>query len=101
MIHTFIMSTKVLSLNSIVTTNKNVVSCDLDGEAAMLNMDDGVYYGLNVAGATIWNLIQEPKTVKEILEKLLEEYEVEEEPCKDDLINLLQELLEKGLIEIK
>ena len=68
-----------LSFNSIVTTNKNVIFCDLDGEAAMLNMDDGVYYGLNVAGATIWNLIQEPKTVKEILEKFLEEYEVEEE----------------------
>ena len=53
--------------------------CDLDGEVAMLNMDDGVYYGLNNAGATLWNLIQEPKTVKEILEKFLEEYEVEED----------------------
>lgn len=92
---------KELSIESIVTVNKNVVSCDLDGEAAMLNMDDGVYYGLNEVGATIWNLIQKPQRVNKILDKLLEEYEVEKDQCNDDLFVLLNELLNKGLIEIK
>ncbi|WP_414468885.1 lasso peptide biosynthesis PqqD family chaperone [Methanobacterium sp. ACI-7] len=95
------MNGEKLTLDSIVVTSKSVVYCDLDGEAAMLNMEDGVYYGLNEVGATIWNLIQEPRKVSEVLKNLLEEYEVREDECKDDLMNVLRELLEKGLIEIK
>ncbi|MGF7119200.1 lasso peptide biosynthesis PqqD family chaperone [Methanobacterium oryzae] len=95
------MESRKLQLESIITTNKNVVSCDLEGEVAMLNMDDGVYYGLNPVGATVWNLIQEPKSVKEVLDKLLEEYEVEEDQCKDDIFSLLNELLDNKLIVIQ
>ena len=95
------MKYEALYLISVITTNKKVVSCELGEEIAMLNMDDGVYYGLNTVGAKIWNLIQEPKTVAEVLEVLLDEYDVKEKQCKNDLINLLQELQDKGLIEIK
>jgi len=46
-----------ISINSTVMVADDVVSCDLDGEAAILNLKDGVYYGLDPVGAKIWNLI--------------------------------------------
>ena len=46
-----------ISINSTVMVADDVVSCDLDGEAAILNIKDGVYYGLDPVGAKIWNLI--------------------------------------------
>jgi len=60
-----------------------------------------VYYGLNDIGAQIGNLIQEPKTVKELLESLLEEYEVTLGRCEHDLLALLQEMAGTGLIKVK
>ena len=43
-------------INSTVVVSKNVVFCDLEEEIAMLNLNDGVYYGLDPVGARIWNL---------------------------------------------
>lgn len=85
--------------SSIVAT-KNQVSSDLGGEAVILDLKSGVYYGLNDVGTRIWNLIQEPKTLNEIQGAILEEYEVEPDCCADELLALLQKLLAAGLIEV-
>ena len=92
---------KELSLNSTVSIAKDVVSCDLVDEAAILNMKDGVYYGLNPVGAWIWNLIQKPMKVNEILDRLLEEYDVEKDVALKDMMELLEQLLENELIEVE
>ncbi len=89
-----------ISDRSTVVVMKDQVSCDLSGEAAILNLKSGVYFGLNTVGASIWKLIQEPRTVKEIHEAILEEYDVEPNRCEHDVLELLQELSTQGLIEI-
>lgn len=83
-----------------VVATKEQVSCDLAGEAAILNLKNGVYYGLDPVGARIWNLIQEPKTLAELRETLLAEYEVEPERLDADLRSLLSQLAEQQLIDI-
>jgi len=86
---------------SIIGATKEQVACDLAGEAVILNLKDGTYYGLNSVGARIWHLIQEPKTVDEIRDAVLKEYDVEPDRCERDLMALLQELAAKELIEIR
>lgn len=90
-----------LSRSSKIVVNKDVVSCDLGGETAMLDMKEGVYYGLNEIGTVIWELIQKPITLLEIIDKILEEYEVDEETCYADTVELIKEMEKNGLIEIK
>ena len=91
----------VLSRRSVVVAAKDQVSCDLAGEAAILNIKNGVYYGLDPVGAQIWKLIQQPRSVDEVREALVDEYEVEPERCEQDLITLLEKLLAEGLIEVQ
>jgi hypothetical protein len=76
---------KILS-TTFVTAIQDQVSTNLDDEAVILNLKDGVYYGLNPMGARIWDLIQESRTVVEIRNMILEEYEVEPERCEQDLL---------------
>ena len=90
-----------ISDHSVVVAAKDQVSCDLAGEAAILNVKSGVYYGLDPVGARIWNLMQEPRKVAEIQTAITEEYEVEPERCARDLVGLLEKLLAEGLIEVK
>jgi hypothetical protein len=80
---------------------KDQVSSDLGGEVAILDLKAGVYYGLDAVGARIWSLIQEPRTVNEIRDILLEEYEVEPERCEHDLLALLRRLADEGLVEVR
>lgn len=90
-----------LSESSTIIAAAEQISSDLGGEAVILNLKSGVYHGLNEMGARIWNLIQQPKVVKDIKQVLLEEYEVEPEVCMNDLLALLEELRSTGLIEVK
>ena len=93
------MSTTI-SDYSVVVATKDQVSCDLAGEAAILNIKSGVYYGLNPVGARIWNLMQQPRKVAEIQDEITNEYEVEPERCARDLVALLEKLFAEGLIEV-
>ncbi len=90
-----------LSEQSVVVATKDQISCDLGGEAAILHIKSGVYYGLDPVGARIWSLIQQPRRVSEVCEALESEYEVEHDRCQRDLLALLDSFLEQHLIEIK
>jgi hypothetical protein len=83
-----------------VVARQEQVSSDLAGETVILDLKSGVYYGLNSVGASIWNLIQEPRTINEVREALLAKYKVEPEQCDRDLKALLEELEAEGLIEV-
>jgi hypothetical protein len=92
---------QTISDRSVVVAAKDQVSCDLAGEAAILNIKSGVYYGLDPVGARIWNLMREPRAVAEIQNAITDEYDVEPERAGRDLVGLLEKLLAEGLIEVK
>ncbi len=60
-----------------------------------------MYHGLDEVRARVWDLIQKPKSAKEVRDALLEEYEVEPNQCERDLLALLQSLAKEGLVEVK
>ena len=74
------------------------VSCDLGGEAAILHLQTAIYYGLDPVGARIWDLLRTPRTLAEIRDAILAEYDVEPARCERDLRGLLEKLAAAGLI---
>jgi hypothetical protein len=84
-----------------IVASSEQVSSNLSGEAVILHLKSGTYYGLNPVGASVWSLIQQPKTVAEIRDVLLSEYSVEPEICDRELQDLLNDLESAGLIEIR
>ena len=95
------MVKRTASMGSRVMVSKDQVSSDLGGgEVAILDFKSGTYHGLDAVGARVWSLIQEPKTIGEIRDVLLSEYEVERDRCERDLIALLQRLADEGLVEV-
>jgi hypothetical protein len=93
-------SARKLSRQSKVVASQEQVSCNLSAETVLLNLRSGVYFGLNTVGASIFKLIQEPRTIKEIREALVEEYDVEPKSCEKDILELLEELSSHGLIDV-
>jgi len=55
---------------SIVVVSKDQISCDLAGEAAILELKSGTYFGLDEIGATVWNVIVQPRRVVEARDAL-------------------------------
>ena len=89
-----------LTNDSLVVAAKDQVSCDLDGEAAVLNLATGTYYGLDRVGATIWQHIQTPATVRDIGAALVTQYDVDAITANSDLVSFLTEMMQEGLVEL-
>ena len=85
---------------SIVRRTVDQVSCDMAGEAIVLNMKSGVYFEMDQVAALIWNLLEKPRTVREIRDAIMKEYEVDSNTCEKDLKSFLDHLQSAGLIEI-
>jgi hypothetical protein len=90
-----------IDLNTTVVASTDQVSGELqEGDLAILNLKDGVYYGLNSVGNRIWALLQAPVTVMELRDALLTEYDVDVDDCTRELVALLNDLSNKELIEV-
>ena len=86
--------------NSIISSAKSQISSELADEAVILNLDSGIYYGLNEVGARVWELIQQPRSFNELHKTLLAEYDVPTETCQQDLAKILLDLKSASLIEV-
>ena len=96
------MSSQLLDVseNAIISPTQAQISSEIADEAVILNLDSGIYYGLNEVGARIWELIQQPQSFSELCSILLEEYDVSAEACERDLKKILLDLKTASLIEV-
>ena|SRR5262250_1127821 len=89
-----------ISVHSIVVATKHQVSCALGAETAILNMKNSVYYGIDAVGTRVWSLLQQPRSVREVCEAMLDEYDVDRDRIERDVLALLAEMKGEGLIEV-
>jgi hypothetical protein len=87
--------------DQLIKVTDDQICCDLNGEAVILSLKTGTSYGLDQVGARIWALIQEPRTITDLLHILLSEFDVDSARCEQDLRLLLRNLNEAGLVEIE
>src|SRR5437016_11245927 len=90
---TLVESTFVDSI--IVVAAKDQIGCNLGEEEVILDLASGVYYGLNNVASRIWELVQKPTAVGQIVEIVLTEYDRSEEHTSElqSLTNLVCRLL--------
>jgi hypothetical protein len=89
-----------ISLQDAVTISPDVVYRDLDGEAVLLNVRSGVYFGLNETGTQIWNILAGNSSLQDAYSRIVQEYSVEPELARNDLLKLAAQLVEKGLVSL-
>jgi hypothetical protein len=86
---------------TVVRRTEEQVSCNLDNEVVVLNLQNSLYYGIDDVGACAWQAITEPKPVGEICKKVAEEFGVTVEQCRDDIIGFLEKLEKAGLVRFE
>jgi hypothetical protein len=87
-------------LDASVVATERQLSTTLGDEAIILGLDDSMYYGLTGAGARIWELLQTPRTIDDILTTITAEFDVDRQRANADLDALLADLQARGLIAI-
>jgi hypothetical protein len=83
-----------------VSISPEVLFQEVSGEMVLLDLASENYFGLDEIGARIWGLLESGSSVGETLDALMEEYEVEREMLESDVRELLEKLVEAGLITV-
>jgi hypothetical protein len=73
---------------------------ELDGEAVLLGLEAGRYYGLDAVGTRILSLLLEERTLGEVHSLVLGEYEVAASQLWADIVRLVGELQAEGLVSV-
>jgi hypothetical protein len=77
-----------------------VMARRVGNETVILDLASGTYFGLDPVGARVWQLIGQGKSLAEICDALLDEYDVTRETLERDVIDLAEKLLQKGLVSL-
>jgi hypothetical protein len=88
-----------MKLSDHVSVPSQVMDRSVGDETVILNLESGTYYGLDPVGARMWRLLGEGKSLGEVCEILLEEYDVAREQLEQDLLKLAEELANNGLVD--
>ena len=76
----------------------SVICRELSGETVLLNLVSGVYYGLDAIGTRVWQLLVDGRTIAGVCETMLQEYDVAPDVLHDDVVRLVGELRERGIV---
>lgn len=94
------MSQPELTLNSVVRRNeKKFLISRVGAETVMMDMESGDYIGLNEVGTDIWEKINAPKAISQLVDQLVAEYNVSVEQCSQNVLAYLAQMQAMGAIE--
>jgi hypothetical protein len=79
--------------------SEEVLHQELEGETVLLDLKSERYFGLDECGTRIWALLIELKRPEAVIERMMAEFDVDEDTLRADVAELLGRLLDGGLIE--
>jgi hypothetical protein len=89
-----------ISFASRIRAPEDVLASELDGEAVLLKLQSESYFGLDEIGTRMWQLLLSSDSVQAAYDALLTEFDVEPDVLRVSMTELLDNLLQQGLIEI-
>jgi len=87
-----------MKLSDKIAVPEQVLARQVGDETVMLDLANGTYFGLDPVGARIWQLLVEGETLEQVCDIMTGEYEVSRDDIERDVLNLVEELVKRGLI---
>jgi hypothetical protein len=87
-----------VSSEATVSIPEDVLFRELDGEAIILNLAKGLYYGLDAVGTRIWIVLAESSSVGRAIDVMTAEYDVDPAVAAQDVVELVSVLRDQGLL---
>ena len=77
-----------------------IASTELRDETVLLSLEQQSYFGMRATSQRIWQLLEQPQTLQQILDTLLREYEVDRGQCEREVSAFMDSLWAAGLIQL-
>jgi hypothetical protein len=88
-----------LSLDTLLAKDHDaIIERVVAGEALVINLSSGDYYSLDGIGTHIWENIDGTRTVRDLMELIVDEYDVGRDQVVADVLRLVEQLTDEGLV---
>ncbi len=86
--------------HAIITASRHQLASDLGSETVVLDTEGGHYWGLDPISTRILEIVQEPRSVAQVIAVLLEEFDVSPERCERDVRDALGKMEQAKLVHV-
>ena len=87
--------------DTVLHRNSEIISTEIDGETVMMDAEFENYFGMAAVATRIWNFLEKEISFDELCTKLMKEFEVEEQQCRNEVLKFLAQLHDKDLLVIE
>lgn len=95
------MCCHTIELDLVVARNHEIDVTDIDGEKVMMDLEKGSYFTLNKVGSTIWDMMEEPISLKQIVHQLRRIYQVDEKECETAVQSFIHRMIHANVVMIQ
>jgi hypothetical protein len=79
---------------------EDLLFTEVDGEAVLMSVENGRYYGLDPIGTEIWRRMEHPTRVAALIDGLRGNYDGDPDTIETEVLIFLNRMMEQELIEI-
>jgi len=91
----------MLNLDCIVQRDPDVIAAEADQDLVMVSIANGFYYGVSDVAREIWDAIERPKKISDLIDDLAATYNIDRSTCEEETLSFLEHLLSEQLLQVK
>lgn len=80
------------------TRRPGLQAVEMDGELVMMGQEQGEYFAMRDVAASIWQYLEEPRSLEDLVLLVAAEYDVASETCRPDIVAFLDDLVGRRLV---
>lgn len=90
----------MLTMDTIVQRDQEIIAAEADQDLVMVSIATGSYYGVSSVARAIWEAIEHPKKISDVVDDLVKSYQVDRDVCKEQTLSFLEMLSNEGLLRV-
>ena len=85
----------------LIRKDEHLLSSKVFEDLVMLDTETGDYFGMNPVASTLWEQLQEAKSLAQVFPIIEQQFEVNEAQFYHDVLPFVEKLYKNGLLEVK
>ena len=90
-----------LNLHNVVQRDPDVIAAEAGEDVVMVSIEKGQYYGVSGIAREIWQAIERPRMVSDLISDLVVNYNVDRAACERETLLFLEDLLAEHLLQVR
>ncbi len=90
-----------LNLGCVVQRDHDVIAAEADQDVVMVSIPNGLYYAVSDVAREIWEAIDRPQKISDLIDNLTTSYNVDRDLCEEETLSFLEDLRTEGLLQVQ